>query len=79
MSSPKVINNSLLNIILSFTAYEYSLASDESFYLSNRSTIADYSLSTLSSGDVVNPIFIDDNTKKSRTFWFISNEMAIQM
>jgi len=78
MSNPKVINNSLLNIILSFTAYEYSLASDESFYLSNRSTIADYSLSTLSSGDVVNPIFIDDNTKKSRTFWFISNEMAIQ-
>lgn len=58
MNNPKVINNSLLNVILSFTAYEYSLASNESFYLGNRSTIADYSLSTLSSGDVVNPIFI---------------------
>ena len=78
MNNPKIINNCLLNILLSFLYCNYTTVSNNDFYLGNNLSQADYSLSTLSSGDVVNPIFIDDNTKKSRTFWFVSNEMAIQ-
>ena len=78
MNNPKIINNCLLNILLSFLYCNYTTVSNNDFYLGNNLSQADFSFDVLSNGDIINPIFIDNNTNKSRTFWFVSNEMVIQ-
>ena len=78
MNNAKIIYNCLLNILLGIPSFDYSAVCNNSFYLGSSLTQADFSINVLSNGDIVNPIFIDNNTNKSRTFWFVSNEMVIQ-
>ena len=78
MKNPKIIYNCLLNILLGIPSFDYSSVCNNNFYLGNNLNQADFSPSVLSNGDIINPIFVDDNTNKSRTFWFVSNEMTIR-
>ena len=79
MNHPRYIANCLLNVLLGVPSYNYSIVSNNNFYLCGEPREYDYSFNTLSNGnDIINPIFIDNNTKKSRTFWFTNNEIVIQ-
>lgn len=79
MNHPRYIANCLLNVLLGVPYYNCSVISDGNFYVCGEPRESDYSFNTLSNGnDIINPIFIDDNTKKSRTLWFVSNEIVIQ-